>query len=37
VQEINRLLKQYIDTRKMMKQLSRGIVPRMMRGFRFPG
>jgi signal recognition particle subunit SRP54 len=37
VSEINRLLKQYIDTRKMMKQLSRGIVPRMMKGFRFPG
>ena len=36
VQEINRLLKQYVDTRKMMKQLSRGIVPRMMKGFRFP-
>jgi signal recognition particle subunit SRP54 len=37
VQEINRLLKQYIETRKMMKSLSRGIVPRMMRGMRFPG
>jgi len=37
VQEINRLLKQYVDMRKMMKQLSRGIVPRMMKGFRFPG
>jgi signal recognition particle subunit SRP54 len=37
VQEINRLLKQYVDTRKMMKSLSRGIVPRMMRGMRFPG
>ncbi len=37
VQEINRLLKQYVDTRKMMKSLSKGIVPRMMRGFRFPG
>ncbi len=37
VQEINRLLKQYVETRKMMKSLSRGIVPRMMRGMRFPG
>ena len=36
VQEINRLLKQYVETRKMMKSLSRGIVPRMMRGMRFP-
>jgi signal recognition particle subunit SRP54 len=37
VQEINRLLQQYVETRKMMKSLSRGIVPRMMRGMRFPG
>jgi len=37
VQEINRLLKQYVGTRKMMKSLSRGIVPRMMKGMRFPG
>jgi signal recognition particle subunit SRP54 len=37
VQEINRLLKQYVETRKMMKSLNRGIVPRMMKGFRFPG
>jgi signal recognition particle subunit SRP54 len=37
VQEINRLLKQYVETRKMMKSLSRGIVPRMLRGMRFPG
>ncbi len=37
VQEINRLLKQYVETRKMMKSLSRGIMPRMMRGMRFPG
>jgi len=36
VQEINRLLKQYVDTRKMMKSLSKGIVPRMMRGMKFP-
>jgi signal recognition particle subunit SRP54 len=37
VQEINRLLKQYVETRKMMKSLSRGVVPRMMKGLRFPG
>jgi len=37
VQEINRLLKQYVDMRKMMKSLSRGIMPRIMRGMRFPG
>jgi signal recognition particle subunit SRP54 len=36
VQEINRLLKQYIETRKMMKSLSRGIMPRIMRGMKFP-
>ena len=36
VQEINRLLKQYIETRKMMKSLSKGIMPRMMRGLKFP-
>ncbi len=37
VQEINQLLKQYLEARKMMKGLSRGIVPRMFRGMRFPG
>lgn len=37
VQEINRLLKQYVEARKMMKSLSRGVVPRLMKGFRFPG
>ncbi len=37
IQEINKLLKQYVETRKMMKSLSRGIVPRMMKGMRFPG
>jgi signal recognition particle subunit SRP54 len=37
VQEINKLLKQYVEMRKMMKSLSRGIIPRMMRGMRFPG
>ena len=37
VHEINRLLKQYVEARKMMKSLSRGIMPRMMRGMRFPG
>jgi signal recognition particle subunit SRP54 len=36
VQEINRLLKQYIETRKMMKSLSKGIMPRLMRGMKFP-
>jgi signal recognition particle subunit SRP54 len=36
VQEINKLLKQYIEARKLMKSLSRGIVPRLMRGMRFP-
>lgn len=36
VQEINRLLKQYVETRKLMKSLNRGVVPRMMRGMRFP-
>jgi signal recognition particle subunit SRP54 len=37
VHEINRLLKQYLETRKMMKSLSRGVVPKMMRGMRFMG
>jgi signal recognition particle subunit SRP54 len=37
VQEINQLLKQYLEARKMMKSLSRGIVPRMFKGMRFPG
>ena len=37
VQEINRLLKQYVDMRKVMKSLSRGVMPRMMRGMRFLG
>lgn len=37
VPEINRLLKQYVETRKIMKSLSKGIMPRMMRGLRFPG
>jgi len=36
VQEINRLLKQYVETRRMMKSLNKGILPRMMRGMRFP-
>ncbi len=36
VQEINKLLKQYVETRKMMKSLSRGVLPRFMRGMRFP-
>jgi signal recognition particle subunit SRP54 len=37
VPEINRLLKQYVEMRKMMKSLNRGIVPRMFKGMRFPG
>ncbi len=36
VQEINQLLKQYVDARKLMKSLSRGIMPRMLRGLKFP-
>ena len=36
VSEINQLLKQYVEARKMMRNLSRGIVPRIMRGMRFP-
>jgi signal recognition particle subunit SRP54 len=37
VQEINQLLKQYLEARKMMKSLSKGIIPRMFKGMRFPG
>jgi len=36
VMEINQLLKQYLETRKMMRSLSRGIMPRMLRGMKFP-
>jgi signal recognition particle subunit SRP54 len=36
VQEINRLLKQYVETRKLMKSLSRGNIPRLFRGMKFP-
>jgi signal recognition particle subunit SRP54 len=36
VQEINQLLKQYVEARKLMKNLSRGIMPRMLRGLKFP-
>jgi signal recognition particle subunit SRP54 len=36
VAEINKLLKQYVETRKMMKSLSKGIMPRMLRGMKFP-
>jgi signal recognition particle subunit SRP54 len=36
VQEINQLLKQYVEARKLMKSLSRGIMPRMLRGMKFP-
>jgi signal recognition particle subunit SRP54 len=37
VQEINQLLKQYLEARKMMKSLNRGVLPRMFKGMRFPG
>ena len=36
VAQINQLLKQYVETRKMMRSLSRGIMPRMLRGMKFP-
>jgi signal recognition particle subunit SRP54 len=36
VPEINKLLKQYVETRKMMRSLSKGIMPRMLRGMKFP-
>ena len=36
VSEINQLLKQYVEARKMMRNLSRGIMPRMLRGMRLP-
>jgi signal recognition particle subunit SRP54 len=36
VSEINQLLKQYVEARKMMRSLSRGIMPRMLKGMRFP-
>jgi len=36
VTEINQLLKQYVETRKMMRSLSKGIMPRMLRGMKFP-
>jgi signal recognition particle subunit SRP54 len=36
VPEINRLLKQYVETRKLMKSLSRGKLPRLLKGMRFP-
>jgi signal recognition particle subunit SRP54 len=36
VSEINQLLKQYVETRKMMRSLSRGIVPRLLKGMKFP-
>jgi len=37
VQEINQLLKQYLEARKMMKSMSRGVIPKMFKGMRFPG
>jgi signal recognition particle subunit SRP54 len=36
VMEINQLLKQYVQARKMMRSLSRGIMPRMLKGMKFP-
>ena len=36
VMEINQLLKQYVEARKMMRSLSRGIMPRMFKGLKFP-
>jgi signal recognition particle subunit SRP54 len=36
VQEINQLLKQYVEARKLMRSISRGIMPRMLRGLKFP-
>jgi len=36
VSQINQLLKQYVETRKMMRSLSKGIMPRMLRGMKFP-
>jgi signal recognition particle subunit SRP54 len=36
VSQINQLLKQYVETRKMMRSLSRGIMPRLLRGMKFP-
>jgi signal recognition particle subunit SRP54 len=36
VSEINQLLKQYVEAKKMMRTLSRGIMPRMLRGMKFP-
>jgi signal recognition particle subunit SRP54 len=36
VSQINQLLKQYVEMKKMMRSLSRGIMPRMLRGMKFP-
>jgi signal recognition particle subunit SRP54 len=36
VNQINQLLKQYVETRKMMRSLSKGIMPRLLRGMKFP-
>jgi signal recognition particle subunit SRP54 len=36
VSEINQLLKQYVEAKKMMRSLSKGIMPRMLRGMKFP-
>ena len=36
VNQINQLLKQYLETRKMMRSLNKGIMPRLLRGMKFP-
>jgi len=36
VNQINQLLKQYVETRKMMRSLSKGIMPRLLKGMKFP-
>jgi signal recognition particle subunit SRP54 len=36
VSQINQLLKQYLETRKMMRSLSKGIMPRLLRGMKLP-
>jgi signal recognition particle subunit SRP54 len=36
VSQINQLLKQYVEMRKMMRSLSKGIMPRLLRGMKFP-
>jgi len=36
VNQINQLLKQYVEMRKMMRSLSKGIMPRLLKGMKFP-